>query len=104
MTAESVLQALTILAAAVAILGYLDTRRKYIMEKGARMQELTQIQTDVKIAHDKIRALEGSSQQSQISAAEMKKDIEYIRVGTDKMEKTLAELRELIMNIPKNNC
>jgi hypothetical protein len=103
MLAEMILQGLTIMAAAVAILGYLDTRRKYIMEKGVRLHEMSQVQIDVKIAHDKIRALELSSQQSQISSAEMKKDIEYIRVGTDKMEKTLAELRDLIMNIPKNN-
>lgn len=104
MSAEVILQALTILAAIVAVLGYLDTRRKYIMEKGAREQELTQVQTDVKSAHDKIRALEGSSQQSQISSAEMKKDIEYIRMGTDKMEITLAELRDLIMKIPRDGC
>lgn len=104
MTAETVLQALTILAAVVAVLGYLDTRRKYIMEKGARAQELTQVQADVKMAHDKIRALEGASQQSQISSAEMKKDIEYIRMGTDKMEVTLGELRELIMKISRNGC
>jgi len=104
MTAELVLQGLTIAAAFAAVLGYLDTRRKYIMEKGARDQELSQVQADVKSAHDKIRSLEGSSQQSQITTAEMKKDIEYIRVGTDKMEVTLAELRDLIMKMTPKGC
>ena len=104
MTAELILQALTIVAAIAAVLGYLDTRRKYIMEKGAREQELVQLQGDVKSAHDKIRSLEGSNQQSQIAAAEMKKDIEYIRMGTDKMETTLVELRELIMKMTPRGC
>jgi len=104
MSAEIVLQGLTTVAAIAAVLGYLDPRRKYIMEKGARDQELSQVQAYVKSAHDKIRSLEGSSQQSQIAAAEMKKDIEYIRVGTDKMEVTLAELRDLIMKMTPKGC
>ena len=104
MTAEQLLQWITILAAGAAILGYLDTRRKYTMEKGARQQELITLKADVESAHGKIRMLEGLSTASQISAAEMKKDIEYIRSGTDKMEGTLAELRELMMKITRGQC
>ena len=104
MDAEQLLPGLAIGAAGVGVLGYFDTRRKYIMEKGARAQELITLKTDVTMAHDKIRNLEVASQATQVSSAEMKKDIEYIRIGTDKMEVTLAELRELIMKIPRGQC
>jgi hypothetical protein len=104
MTAELVLQGLTILAALAAVLGYLDTRRKYIMEKGARGQEFAQLRSDVDAAHDEIRSLKNSSQAAQISSAEMKKDVEYIRVATDKMETKLSEMIELIMKITRKEC
>lgn len=102
MTVEQLLQALTIAAAVVAILGYLDTRRKYTMEKGSQEQKWIQAEADIKSAHDKIRSLECSSQSAQISAAEMKKDIEYIKASVDKVENTLGELRDLFIKNVKN--
>ena len=104
MTAELVLQGLTITAAFVAVLGYLDTRRKYIMEKGARGQEFAQLRSDVDAAHDEIRSLKNSSQAAQISSAEMKKDVEYIRMATDKMETKLSEMIDLIMKMTRKEC
>jgi len=103
-TIAVILQIVSVIAADIAVAGYLDTRKKYTMEKGAREQELRQLKDDMKNAHDKIRTLEGSSQTSQINTAEIKKDIEYIKAGQDKMEKSIGELRDLLMDIKGDRC
>lgn len=104
MNTTIIAQWLPLLLAAIAVAGYLETRKKITINEGARMQQFNQMTSDVKAAHDKIRVLEESTQNARVNTAEIKKDIEYIKAGQDKMEITLNELRDLIISIPKNTC
>ena len=64
---------------------------------------MAQFANDLRAAHEKIRTLEENAQSSRVDTAEIKKDIEYIKIGQDKTERTLEELRDLILKLA-NNC
>lgn len=87
----------TILAG-IALVGFLDSRKKLLMDKGAKEAELQKLREDVRIAHDRIRDLEARGQIAEVNTAEIKKDIAYIKESQGKLERALqdfiAEIRE----------
>ena len=86
--------------AGIALVGFLDSRKKLLMDKGAKEAELKTLREDVRVAHEKIRYLESCSQTSEVNTAETRKDILYIRESQSKLERTLetfmAEIRSAL--------
>ena len=103
MTITELLPWLSLIVAGIAVLGFFENRKKLLVEKGAKEQSMAQLSVDLRSAHDKIRKLEETSQSARVDTAEIKKDIEYIKIGQDKTERTLEELRDLILKLA-NNC
>lgn len=104
MTITELLPWLSLVVAGIAVLGFFENRKKLLMEKGAKEQGMAQISIDLRSAHDKIRKLEETSQSARVDTAEIKKDIEYIKIGQDKTERTLEELRDLILKLANDKC
>ena len=104
MTIAEVLPWLSAAVALVAVLGFFDNRKRLLIEKGAKEQSMSQLSLDIAHAHEKIRKLEENAQSSRVDTAEIKKDIEYIKLGQDKTESTLAELRDLILKLANTKC
>jgi len=104
MTITELLPWLSLIVAGIAVLGFFENRKKLLIEKGAKEQSMSQLSVDLRSAHDKIRKLEETSQSARVDTAEIKKDIEYIKIGQDKTERTLEELRDLILKLANSNC
>jgi len=102
-TIVEILPWLSSAVAGIAVLGFFENRKKLLVEKGAKEQSMAQFANDLRAAHEKIRTLEENAQSSRVDTAEIKKDIEYIKIGQDKTERTLEELRDLILKLA-NNC
>jgi len=104
MILTELLQWAALIGAGIAIVGFIDSRKRHIMDKGSREKEMDLMKLDVAAAHDKIRNLESLSQNTRVDTAEIKKDIEFIKLTLEETRDSIKDIMAELRSNPRKEC
>jgi predicted nucleic acid-binding Zn-ribbon protein len=78
--------AVAILGAVLAILAWLDSKRRAAMAEGKHVKEVEQLQVDLTRCHEKLRSLESRVNSSDVNVGEMRADLRHILDAIGRIE------------------